>query len=192
MKKILVLVMAICAVAFAVPPKGGCAPLLATCCFGPRVGLEMNEGTRLRTVEQQYLPYTPGHYAYISDALWGPFTGETMNDIRDREKLGGLPVKSKALTPEQSGGCGPLAASCCLGPRVAYEMNDNRKLRSIEWWYVGLSSSFCVTGLPLQLIPQIMMAKEAWDGKTMSEVVAEETLDVLPPPVEVPKAKKKK
>jgi hypothetical protein len=172
MKKTLIFMLTICVVSFAIPPKGGMAPCLATCCFGPRVGLEMNEGTRLRAVEKNYYPseYAAGYYNYLADGFWGPLTGESMNEIRENEKLGGVSVKATPASLEERGGCGACFTWYCFGPRVAYELNDGRKIRAIEWW-----------NLFVPVIPQVMMFKEAYDGKTMSEVVAEEGLDIADP-----------
>ncbi len=63
------------------------------------------------------------------------------------------------------GGFLPAIATCCLGSRVGLEMNEGRKIRLMEWLQLVISP-----------IPQIWMAIEAYDGKTMSEIAASEGL----------------
>ena len=127
MKKLMLVAVLLAAVSFAVPPKGGCVPVLAGCCIGPRVGLEMNEGTKIKGDEWLGLagsilvgvnvsPYMAGYQAFV---------GETMNEQKADQRLGGPMIKAKA--PESAGGCGPALASFCMGPRLGLEMNDGRK-----------------------------------------------------------------
>ena len=87
--------------------EGGFGPLLGSCCLGPRIGLEMNEGQDIDIMEVlPLLPYVGG----IFD-LW----------------------LSYDYGYKAAGGKGFLA-SCCIGPRVGKEFND-RKLRSLEKLY---------------------------------------------------------
>ena len=166
MKKLILVTVLLAAVSFAVPPKGGIVPCLSTCCLGPRVGLEMNEGTKVKSDEWLGLiggmlvgvnvsPYMAGYQA---------FTGESMNEQKVDQRLGGPMIKASA--PKATGGCGPALGSFCLGPRVGLEMNDGRGIRTIEWF-----------ALVIPLVPQAMMGYEAYSGKTMSEVAAVEGLD---------------
>ncbi len=87
--------------------KGGIGPMLGSCCLGPRIGLEMNEGTPIEIME--VLPLIP--YAGGVFRLW----------------------LSYDYGYKAAGGKGCLA-SCCIGPRVGKEFNE-RKLRSIEKLY---------------------------------------------------------
>jgi hypothetical protein len=146
--------------------KGGINPLLATCCIGPRVGLEMNEGTKIRDIEWigfiGGLVFSPLRLAYTID----PVTGKTMDEVRAKENLGGNPIYAKE--PKQKGGFVPFLGACCLGPRVGLELNDGRKVRNME--YLAL--------VPVvQVVPMVLMAVEAYQGKTMAQVAAAEGLD---------------
>lgn len=146
--------------------KGGVGPCLATCCIGPRVGLEMNEGTKIRNMEW---------VAFIGGMVFGPIrlvnvidpvTGKTMDEVRAKENLGGNPILAKE--PKQKGGFIPLLGACCLGPRVGLELNDGRKVRNME--YLAL--------VPVvQVVPMVLMAVEAYNGTTMTQVAAAEGLD---------------
>jgi len=146
--------------------KGGVGPCLASCCIGPRVGLEMNEGTKIRQMEW---------IAFIGGMIFSPIrlvntidpvTGKTMDEIRVKENLGGNPIN--ATPPKQKGGIMPFLGACCLGPRVGLEMNDGRKVRTME----------LLTLVPVvQIVPIVLIAAEAYQGKTMSEIAAKERLD---------------
>ena len=89
--------------------KGGVEPCLASCCIGPRVGLELNEGKEIRTAEWigslgQFVPYV----GFLARPYMAYKMGYEPNGIK---------------------GC---AASCCLGPRIGNELGE-RKIRTIEW-----------------------------------------------------------
>ncbi len=148
--------------------KGGMGPCLATCCLGPRVGLEMNENTDIRSDEWIGV-LTSVLFAINTDIFMSGYkaaVGHSMNDERRRDRLGGPEIK--AAGPKKQGGFGPMLASCCLGPRIGLEMNDGRKIRSSEYLYV----------IPLVgLIPLTLEALDAKAGVTMSEIAAEEGLD---------------
>lgn len=79
------LITGLLSVAFAAD-KGGLAPCLATCCFGPRAGLEMNEGRKIRIVEWITLVPYAGSIArlYIG---FEAMQGKTMSEIAAEEKL---------------------------------------------------------------------------------------------------------
>ncbi|MBN1293182.1 MAG: hypothetical protein JXB48_15195 [Candidatus Latescibacteria bacterium] len=86
---------------------GGFGPMLGSCCLGPRIGLEMNEGQEIEIMEVlPILPYVGGIFR-----LW----------------------LSYDYGYKAAGGKGFLA-SCCIGPRVGKEFGE-RKLRSIEKLY---------------------------------------------------------
>ncbi len=87
--------------------EGGIGPMLGSCCLGPRIGLEMNEGQEIEIME--VLPLIP--YAGGVFRLW----------------------LSYDYGYKAAGGKGFLA-SCCIGPRVGKQFNE-RKLRSIEKLY---------------------------------------------------------
>lgn len=63
-------------------------------------------------------------------------------------------------------GLSGAAASCCLGPRVGMELNE-RKIRTLEWMQLAPYVGF---------IPRAIMAVEAYQGKTMTEIEQEEGL----------------
>lgn len=165
---VLCLLILVSTFVYSKPPKGGFVPCLSTCCLGPRVGLEMNEGTKV--TNDEWLGLISGILlgvnvnTYMSS--YKAFTGESMNEIKDREKIGGPLIT--ASQPKETGGFVPALASCCLGPRIGLEMNDGRKVRSMELF----------TLVPIiGIVPAVMMAYEAYEGKTMSEIAENEELD---------------
>ena len=114
--------------------KGGCGPFFASCCLGPRIGLELNEGVAIQGYE------------------WF--------------NLIGIGVLIGAINDAGKNGMSGFFASCCIGPRVGGEL-DKRKIRTMEW----------VSLIPyIGIIPDIMMAAEAYDGKTMTEIEKSENL----------------
>jgi len=76
--------------------KGGVGPFLASCCLGPRVGLELNEGQQVRTVEWVRLVFSPAGLVWSGSEGW------------------------KAAGP---GGC---LANVCIGPRVGNELKKRK------------------------------------------------------------------
>ena len=91
--------------AITVQAEGGVGPMLGSCCLGPRIGLEMNEGQPIEVMEVLPLvPYVGGLFQLYLAYDYGY---------------------------KAAGGKGFLA-SCCLGPRVGKELNE-RKIRSKEW-----------------------------------------------------------
>jgi hypothetical protein len=119
--------------------KGGVGPFLGSCCLGPRIGLEMNEGAPIELLEVLRLaPYVGGFiHLYVA-----------------------YDYGYKA-----AGGEGFLA-SCCIGPRVGKELPE-RRIRQKEWL-----SLIPVIGI----VPHVMIAVEAAQGKTMTEIEREEAL----------------
>ena len=85
--------------------KGGAGPCLASCCLGPRIGLEMNEGDAVEMMEILRLVPLINVVAIL--------------------------YVSYDYGYKAAGGKGFLA-SCCLGPRVGREL-DGRSIRTIEW-----------------------------------------------------------
>ncbi len=169
MKKITVLLalLIFVSMASAITKKGGINPCLATCFLGPRVGVEMNEGTKIRNAEWIGLVgkvvFAPLGYLYLAI---DPTSGKSMNQIKREEGLGG-PIIS-APVPSEKGGPTSFLTSCCLGPRVALEANSGRNIRTMEW----------VTLIPLvNIVPVVYMCYESYSGKTMSEIAAAEGLD---------------
>jgi hypothetical protein len=77
------------------------------------------------------------------------------------------PCLSTSFAEGSKGGVGPCLASCCIGPRVGLEMNDGRKIRTLEW----------LTLVPVvNIVTILMQCYEAYQGKTMSEIAAAEKL----------------
>ena len=111
MKKgyVIVLVFAmLCGVVIGSSPllaKGGAGPCLASCCLGPRIGLEMNEGVKIELVE--FLQLVPAVNGAIR--LWIAYD---------------YGYKNAGMS-----GC---LASYCIGPRVGKEFNE-RKIRTMEY-----------------------------------------------------------
>lgn len=67
---------------------GGPWPFLASCCIGPRVGLQMNEGVAVRDVEQfSWLPIV-GWFGYRFYMAWEAGQGKTLSEIVAEERLG--------------------------------------------------------------------------------------------------------
>ena len=104
---ILVFVLGSMGASTAAEEKGGLGPMLGSCCLGPRIGLEMNEGKEVEIME--VLPLIP--YAGGVFRLW----------------------LSYDYGYKAAGGKGFLA-SCCIGPRVGKQFNE-RKVRSLEKLY---------------------------------------------------------
>ena len=137
--------------------KGGIGPCLATCCIGPRVGLEMNEGKDVTTPE------------YIM--LGGQLVGGGMTGSAAMVSLGSvITTGSRAYMAYEMGakknGFEGALASYCIGPRVGNEL-DYRKIRTKEWF--TLVPCAC-------LWPMITIPLEAYGGKTMTEIEVAEGL----------------
>ncbi len=148
-----------------VSAKGGVGPCLATCCFGPRTGLEINEGSNVRFTEWLRLVPMVGTVIPLYSGYEG-WTGKTMTKVAAEEKLGGQRVQAAA--PKSKGGLWPAVVSVCWGPRVGLEMNEGRKIRTMELMML----------IPVvNVIPLVVISSEAMGGKTMSQVAADEGLD---------------
>ena len=66
---------------------GGPWPFLASCCIGPRVGLQMNEGVAVRDVEQfSWLPIV-GWFGYRFYMAWEAGQGTTFSEVAAEEHL---------------------------------------------------------------------------------------------------------
>ncbi len=89
--------------------KGGVMPCLASFFIGPRVGLEMNEGKQIETIEWIHF-----------GSNFVPYVGLVVKAYTSYE-IGG-----------KTNGAGGFFASCCIGPRVGAELNY-RKIRTLEW-----------------------------------------------------------
>ncbi|MFH1897682.1 MAG: hypothetical protein ABH886_05515 [Candidatus Desantisbacteria bacterium] len=112
--------------------KGGTVPAIASCLLGPRIGLEMNEGSSIRTEE------------WVNEYLFPiiPFEAFDKNGMK---------------------GC---LTSCCICPRAGLEIKE-RKIRTVELMQLIPFVGF---------IPRAMIAVEAYQGKTMTEIEKAENL----------------
>lgn len=134
--------------------KGGVGPCLATCCIGPRVGLEMNEGKDINQAE------------WIN--LGGQLVGGSLSVIcclGSTISVGTGVYMAYDMGAKENGIAG-FFASCCIGPRVGNEL-DYRKIRTKEW----LTLVPCASIYPMITIPL-----EAYNGKTMTEIEVAEGL----------------
>ena len=115
---------------------GGMMPGFASCCLGPRIGLEMNEGKPIEIQEWLQLVVIGAPLCWYKGY--------------------------------QAAGVGGCFAAWLLGPRVGRELNE-RNIRTMEWVKLGTD----VIGLP---IGRLMIALEAMDGKTMTEIEQKENI----------------
>ena len=88
-----------------VQAKGGAGPLLASCCLGPRIGLEMNGDVEIEFLEFLRLAPAIGDIVHIYVSYDYGY---------------------------KAAGFKGFLASCCLGPRIGKEFNE-RKIRTKEW-----------------------------------------------------------
>ena len=116
----------------AVAKKGGCVPATVSCCIGPRVGLEMNEGKQVETSEWLRL-ICIGWFINCYEAY-------------------------------DKNGCMGCLLEGFIGARVGREY-DSRNVRTIEW-----------ISLLLPGVSNLIIAVEAYSGKTMTEIEASEHL----------------
>ncbi len=97
-RNVLVLYVSVSVVPMAFAGKkydGGPWPFLASCCIGPRVGLQMNEGIGLRDYEQfAWLPVV-GWFGYRFYMAWEAGQGRTFTEVAAEEGL--LPVDGASL-----------------------------------------------------------------------------------------------
>ncbi len=152
---------------------GGFEPCLSSCCIGPRVGLEMNEGVDIHRSE-----WIAFGGQLVSSALGSsttydvdPTTGEIQLTANPLEPVGSaIATGTRAYMAYDRGGKANgfygFLASYFIGPRVGAELHE-RKIRSKEW----LLLIPCVN-----LYPAIAIPLEAYEGKTMSEIEVAEGL----------------
>ena len=115
-RRLLAVTLSVCLMQLCVPlnaladaqTKGGAGPFFASCCIGPRVGLEMNEGKEIKGTEwvRTFATFVP----YIGGIIW-------------------LVV---VVMQGSNTGFNGVMAECCIGPRVGEQLNE-RRIRSIEW-----------------------------------------------------------
>ena len=133
--------------ALSVQAKGGAGPFLASCCLGPRIGLEMNEDVDIELLEfsplLQFIPFVGNAASTVARVYISYDYGYT-----------------------NAGGKGFLA-SFCLGPRIGKQLNE-RKIRTKEYLMVIPI---------IQLYPWITTGLEAFGGRTMTEIAEEENLN---------------
>ncbi len=92
---------------------GGIKPCIASCCIGPRVGLEMNEGMPVQTEEWIYV----GSQFLASVHYIIPTAGQ---------------LYMAYMLGYTTNGVEGALASYFLGPRVGQEYGE-RKIRTKEW-----------------------------------------------------------
>jgi len=86
--------------------KKGVKAFYASCCIGPRIGLELNEDKPIKEIE----------WDSFTANLFIPFLGNFIS----------------AIYQGSQNGSGGFFASCCLGPRVGEQLGV-RRIRKIEW-----------------------------------------------------------
>ena len=109
-RRLLAVTLSACLMQFCVPlnaladtqAKGGAGPFFASCCIGPRVGLEMIEGKEIKGTEwvrtfATFVPYVGGIISLVAIVMQGSVTG--FNGVM---------------------------AECCIGPRVGEQLNQRR------------------------------------------------------------------
>ena len=159
MKKVIlvsILIVLLVGLTFAQEKKGGVAPCLASCLVGPRVGLEMNEGQDVYQSE------------WI--ALGGALVGGAMGGAVGAGLGGAIATGTRAYNAYEMGakpnGFEGALASFFLGSRVGNELHY-RKVRTVEW----------LTLVPcIQIVPIAIIALEAFNGQTMTEIEVKEGL----------------
>lgn len=160
---------------------GGIVPCLLTCYLGPRAGLEYNEGRKIATIEWiellvMLVPFAGPllHFGIIlvMDAL-PAMNGKTMSEWVVENQTDTRPIPPPAGGPSATkGGFLACLTACCLSPRVSYERNESRKIRTKELLLL----------IPIvNIVFIILIGLEAFNGKTMTQVALEEGLDVPTP-----------
>ena len=144
------------------PDAGGLTPCLLTCYLGPRTGLEYNEGRGVATME--WIALVIG-LARIIPALQA-YQGMSMTQWAKENAMDSRPIPSPKGNVESKGGISACLIACYLGPRPAMERNEGRKLRSKEVLAIFL---------PIIFVP--LIALEAYNGKTMTQIAQDEGLD---------------
>lgn len=147
------------------PDAGGLTPCLLTCYLGPRVGAEYNEGRGIATIEWVSLFFFP---ARIVPALQAR-KGKTMTEWARETQIDSRPIPPpKAGETTEKGGTKACLIGFCLGPRVAFERNEGRRVRTRE----------ILLFVPVvNVIAAVLMGLESYNGKTMSQIAQDEGLD---------------
>lgn len=146
------------------PDAGGIMPCLLTCYLGPRVGVEYNEGRAVSTMEWLQLVARIGTLILAFKAMGGT----TMSEYAKENGLDSRPIPAPKGNAASKGGITACLVTCYMGPRVALERNEGRKIRSKEIWLI----------IPiLNLIAAILMGLEAYNGMTMTQIARDEGLD---------------
>ena len=147
------------------PDAGGLTPCLLTCYLGPRVGAEYNEGRGIATIEWISLFFFP---ARIVPALQAR-KGKTMTEWARENELDSRPIPPpKGGDAQVKGGWGTCLVGFCLGPRVAFERNEGRQVRTRE----------ILLFVPVvNVVAGVLMGLESYNGKTMSQIAQDEGLD---------------
>lgn len=147
------------------PDAGGITPCLLNCYLGPRVGPEYNEGRGIATME--WIALVIG-LARLIPALQA-YQGKTMSEWAKENAMDSRPIPpARGGANVNKGGITACLVSCYMGPRVAFERNEGRKIRSKEIWLI----------IPiLNIVAAILMGLEAYNGKTMTQIAKDEGLD---------------
>lgn len=146
------------------PDAGGLTPCLLNCYVGPRVGTEYNEGRGVSTME--WIALLTGVARLILAAQ--AYQGKTMSEYAKETGIDSRPIPAPSASGAEKGGIGSCLVACYLGPRVAFERNEGRKIRSKEIWLL----------IPiLNIVAVVLLALEAYNGKTMTQIAREEGLD---------------
>ena len=142
------------------PDAGGITPCLLECYLGPRVGTEYNEGRNFSTMEILQLVVGIGHIILAAQA----YQGKTMTEYAKENSLDSRPIPPPHGQVAAKGGISACLIACYLGPRVAFEKNEGRKIRTYDI-------------LRLITIGTILEGLEAYNGKTMTQIAKDEGLD---------------
>ncbi|HVO30901.1 MAG TPA: hypothetical protein VMV18_09195, partial [bacterium] len=110
------------------PDAGGITPCLLECYLGPRVGAEYNEGRNFSTMEILQLVANIGRIILAAQA----YQGKTMTDYAKENALDSRPLPSAHGPNASKGGISACLIACYLGPRVAFEHNEGRKIRTYD------------------------------------------------------------
>lgn len=143
------------------PDAGGVTPCLLECYLGPRVGTEYNEGRNFSTMELLQLVAGIGRIILAAEA----YQGKTMTEFAKENSIDSRPIPPPhGAEAANKGGITACLVSCYLGPRVALERNEGRKIRTYDI-------------LRLVVIGTILEGLEAYNGKTMTQIARDEGLD---------------
>jgi hypothetical protein len=149
------------------PDAGGITPCFINCYLGPRTGTEYNEGRGIATME--WLQLVPG-ISGIARIILGlqAYQGKTMSEFAKENAMDSRPIPAPKGNVASKGGITACLVTCYFGPRVAFERNEGRKIRSKEIWLI----------IPiLNIVAAVLMGLEAYNGKTMTQIARDEGLD---------------